>query len=231
MDDENPMDQSDRLLGTLKAGRGECPDIDLLLSLREGELPEEARLLLEKHVSLCGICQELLQRAEEAPSPVDDLAWKQIEKRLDRRAGPWSVTDRRRLISFGLRPLGAVAALLVVTLAGVVWITSRQGTEMPPPASLTRGSAIQVVAPAGRVDRLERFEWTALPAFTRFRVQIRQGNETVWQIFTPETRYQTSQELLRHLKPGVRYRWKVDGIDSQGQVVGESGWTEFQLVF
>lgn len=229
MDEERFAEEHGRLVKNLSKTKGACPDSGLLLAYHEGELNVEQKAALEKHVALCAICQELLQRISEERAPVDDLGWKRVEKRLDQRASPWRASRKLSSFAFGWRSLAAVAAMLVVTLAAVVWLATEHGVEAPSTSSPTRGTTIQVIAPAGVVERIDRFEWNAPPLEVTFHLQIKQQEELIWEGRTSSTYYSPPPDLLDRLKPGASYRWKVRGVNAQGETLVDSDWTNFQL--
>ncbi len=196
----------------LERERGVCPDPELLAAT-------EPNPKIEAHVEMCGVCAELRERLRAPEEAVRDFTWKKAERALDRKPAPW----RPSRASWRM-PL--IAAALVATVGPALWFATRTTGSTAEPVE--RGSSIQLLEPAGRVDHVDLFRWSALPGHASFRVRILSGETLVREVSVSEPRYRPDDVLKRLLKPNTTFRWKVQGLDDRGQVLEESGWTAFE---
>jgi len=228
MDTDEFEDQFGATFSHLRQRRGRCPNADDLVALDRNELPEAERRAMEAHLELCGVCQDLRERLQEPAAMPDDATWKQVQIKLDDRPAPWrrSQPMQRRLHWFPA--VAAAAVFLVVAPALWYWMEKREPPSIEP--SVTRGSSISLQEPAGRVEVVDEFRWSALPAHSSFRLRIQQGDRLVWETSASQARYRATEELKRQLGRNVPFRWRVQGLDDRGQVLDESAWISFELI-
>ena len=229
MDDERFDGEFGALFAALRDRRGTCPAPERLLALAHDEAAPAERAALQAHVHLCPSCASELDRLVAAPAAVDEVSWRRVERRFDRRAVPWNrrreLAPRRRAFAW----LGVAAALVLAV--GFVLRVGWGRDKLPPDAvSATRGEAIQVLEPAGRVHAVARFEWFAPPVEAIYLVELRRGSELVWRGETTESFLAAPGELGRLLEPGVGYRWRVQAVDTARRAFLASEWTELELV-
>lgn len=225
------------LFAVLAARRGDCPQLERLIDEDLEALPEVRRLEIEEHLELCPTCARIVEQVE--PREVDDLQWRRIEGRLDRRHKPWLELEPAlagRPSGRRLRPLLAIAAALLVGLGAIaVWLQSRPAGPVgnrdgsTREVSPVRGAAIQILEPVGRVTSVERFSWRiALPLDLRYRVEIRDGDRLVTEIETVESSLDLDEGQKQALETGRIYRWRVVGLDADGRVLAASDWVELE---
>lgn len=149
---------------------------------------------------------------------------------MDQRPAPWRARPAFATGFLGRRrSLGVAAALLLVSFAIGVWMSMEHGPRVTGPVSTTRGPAIQVVQPAGQVEQVERFAWSAPPLPGKFELQVRQDRTSIWNASSTDSFYVLPPELRQQLKSGVRYSWKVEAIGEDGRILAASAWSEFYL--
>jgi hypothetical protein len=227
MSQEEFEDGQSRIFEALRNEKGPCPEADVLFRYAEGALAPNETAAVDTHLSLCGLCLDVVGRLMQDDSGVTDRNWKQTEKRLDRREVPWQPRPSRPWRSWsGLRiPAAAAAALL---LGVTLWVS----TDREPatgPVSTTRGDFVQLQEPIGRIQKLDVFRWNEQPAAASFRFQVQDGGRMIWDIGTPGSIYQPSDQLRELLVAGTRFRWRVQALDSAGRNLGESSWVEFEI--
>lgn len=220
-------DEFGAVVGGLRERRGPCPEVEQLVALARGELKGEEHRRIETHVRLCPSCRELRDRSAAEPADVDDLRWREIERRLEDRRAPWR-RSARSPSGVGVRWLAA-AAVLVLGVGLATWV-ARSGPESHSDiVSTTRGASIDLAEPAGLVERIDRFSWSAPPVAGRFRLEIAEGERTVFETDASETGWQPDDRLLGRLEPDTRYRWRVTVRDPSGALVARSEWADFRL--
>lgn len=231
MDDERFEAEFGPLLAGLRERRGACPSPECLTALAASELVGAERAAAEEHCRLCSSCAAELARATAAPAEVDDVAWRQVERALDRRPAPWSRFSPRALRPRSARSgywLGLAAALALVASLPLWRGESRSG-ERAGEVSTTRGAGLQALAPAGAVRAVGRFEWASPPVEATYRVEVRRGDETVWIGTSTASPLVAPPELFARLAPRTVYRWRVEGVGPEGRPVLASAWTGFEL--
>jgi hypothetical protein len=223
--DEFEREQS-RAFEALKEARGRCPETDVLVRFSENDLDGEEQARLNAHLSLCGLCLELVQRLRQEDPAISEHQWRRIEKNLDRRTVPWRTPSSRwsSWIGFGI-PAAAAAGLV---LAAGLWLSDNREPALGP-VSPTRGDFIQLQEPSGRVGRVEAFRWNQQPAAAGFRLEIQEGEKRIWEDATTPPFYNTPEGLRALLRARTVFRWRVQAVDSAGRVLGESGWMEFEI--
>lgn len=153
-----------------------------------GELGPNEEAILEAHLGACPHCEELVRRLNSTGVNVDESKWRKIESDLDRKPSPWRQAHRFGLRASTWKSLGAVAASLVLVTVSGWWISSQMRTSRQTPASTLRGSVLQIRNPRGRVERIESFRWDAPPLEVVYRLEIKQGEQPVWEATTSATR-------------------------------------------
>lgn len=220
------------LFDALNKQKGTCPDVDLLHSYLWGGLSAGEEDEFKEHLSLCGVCRELVDRLQQSDEPFDERSWENAERRLEERAAPW-----RESAKSVDRPVGrsvywiTAAASLVLAIGGLfLWrLTDTLPTDNRP-GSATRGPIVQIHEPVGMVNYVRIFTWSSLPVAARFHLQIRQQGQVVWEAQVAESHYRPPDELSAILVPGVRFEWRVAAQDDAGRPVGESSWMGFELL-
>lgn len=212
----------------LRERRGPCPGVDELDALRHGELPPDEVQRVERHLRLCPRCRQLEHRAQLEPAEVDDLTWNRVERGLDARPAPW----RERL---AVRPeirAGwlAAAALVALGIGLTLWVARPGLDSRDELVSPVRGPSIGAGEPAGLVDRVDLFSWSAPPIAASFRLELADEDRTVFAGEVPAEGWRAPSRLREELEPGVPYRWRVTAVDESGVLLAESQWVEFQLV-
>lgn len=230
MDPETFESGHARLFEAMKREKGACPDSDVLFAYLNGDLMTGERRLLEEHLSLCALCSELFDRLQRSEEPVDDLAWKQVESRLEGRAAPWRALSRGEDAPWIRRRYWlAAAACVVLAVAGfVLWNITGTVPISSGPASLTRGAVLQLHEPAGVVSGVRIFRWSSLPLASQFRLEIRRQGQVIWEATAQESRYRPPAELSMLLPAGERFEWRVEALDEDGEPVAESSWMAFE---
>jgi hypothetical protein len=226
-DEEGVEEPFATLVGALRAERRRCPPAERLLEHAEGRLAAADRRAMELHLAACVACSDLVARAQAPARAVDDLSWEPTARRLDRRRRPWARDERP---TPGWRPRLAVAAILALAAAGLVWRLVGAPAE---PVSAVRGAAaLQVLAPAEEVESpaaVTVFEWLPALAATLYRLEIEADGEALWQETTRESRLAAPPEVLAMLAAGDELRWRVVGLSPSGAIALESPWTPLRL--
>lgn len=215
------------MIRAVKEQKGDCPRGEVLVDFVQGDLDPEQTATLKRHLSFCGVCLNVVERLRSEPAGLDDRVWKRIQKRLYGRPAPWrpqAGPSRSWWVRF--RIPAAAAAAAVVVLAVSVFLKREPSPES---VSTVRGNLVQLQEPVGAIGTLEVFRWNVLPIAASFRLQLQEGEKLIWDTGTPEPRYRPPQELRAMLRGGIRYRWRVQGLDGAGSVVGESAWVEFVI--
>ncbi len=206
------------LLRQIKSNPRDCPSVEEILA--DGN--EQA---LQDHLGQCETCRELVRRASEGPSPVDDLSWKKVEKSLASRPSPWK-KEAEGTWFLPVPYLRAVAAGVLLVAVGLgIWANWPADTST---MSITRGPSIQMVQPVGQVDRVSHFQWSSLLVADRFRVTVA-GLGIPLEMETTASRLALPDNLQRKLIPGHGYRWRVQALDEEGRTILESEWAEFRI--
>jgi len=222
MDEQRFTARFGRLLGALDGGRSGCPDADRLVAFAGGEMAPAEGAEVAAHLARCTDCAREVELLGAPPAHVDEVTWRRVERGLEGRDAPWKARPGRRVG----RWMGAAAAALAAAAGLSLWLA---GPRQEGPVSSTRGSAIQVVGPAGEVRQIARFEWTAPPVAATFRVEVRQGEQRVWAAETVETSLAAPADLAAVLRPGLPYRWRVEALAADGRAFLHSEWTEVRL--
>jgi hypothetical protein len=247
MPEETTEDEFGREFSPLLAGlgerRGECPDPERLAAHVHDELAAAERAAVDAHLGLCTRCTAEIELLAAAPAEVDDVTWRRVERRLDRRAAPWRRSGEAAAGARRAAWLGLAAAVLAVAAGVAVWRLPEPGGG-PRVISTTRGDGLQAIAPAGEVRAVERFEWAAPPIEATYRVEVRRGDERVLSVEGTPSAEGTpfSAELPLGMRgvlaPGAEYRWRVQAVVREAppggavgeRVVLESPWVEFRIV-
>jgi CheY-like chemotaxis protein len=97
-------------------------------------------------------------------------------------------------------------------------------TQRPPalpdrvPDSITRGTAVQPIAPVGKVGTMPReLRWRTVEGAHRYQVRLQAVDEsTLWQSETELPRVALPEELRGRLHPKVVYSWFIEAFDEDG---------------
>lgn len=231
MDPENFNADFARLFDTMRRRKGACPDADVLIAHRNDELAAAQRRQLEEHLLLCAPCSELLDRLRQSAEPVDELKWRQVERRLRSKAAPWRAPSKPKGGRWPLRRywMGAAAAVAIAVGLFLSW-GIRSSVSIPSgPPSVTRGEILQLHEPAGVVSGVRTFTWSSIPISSKFRLQIRRQGRIIWEGTADEPRYRPPSELTALLVVGERFEWRVEALDDAGNPLAESSWMSFEL--
>jgi len=109
-DEFNPLESG---LGAMRRGLGACPDAVALAGFAADSLPAKEAASIRAHVSMCGICDSLVERLRHCDDPIADepRGWAATERRLRAKVFP-----KPRLWRWLLHPAVAYGiALAVVT--------------------------------------------------------------------------------------------------------------------
>jgi hypothetical protein len=229
MDDDRVGREPDMPWSALARARGACPEVERLTAFVHGELAAEERVALSAHVTLCPSCAGEIDRLESPAAAVDDLSWRRIERRLESRAAPWSEPVRAHLPKGRSLAWWGAAAVVALAAGVALEVGSQRARIAPTPSATTRGGSLQIVEPAGRVETIRRFAWSAPPVAATFRVELFRDEESVFRADTTGTELEAPDDLRRRLVPGATYRWRVVALGSGGRIFLESDWVELRL--
>lgn len=204
MDEHDLTPAAHEALGALKKQRGPCPSAETLVAYEALSAPEREERPEHAHIQICSRCQLVLLHAAEPQPAVQHETWRAVART---RVGGWMLL--------------AAAAVLAVGLSLVDWRSDR-GT----PIDTVRGSAIQVIAPAGTVADVTAFSWQSPIRGDRYRVTVRRGSDQVWQAVSGTTRIAAPPATFEN---GVEYTWQVEAIDREGGVRMVSPFQSFIL--
>jgi hypothetical protein len=172
------------------------------------------------HMAACEACRKeyaamVRERSPAEPAAVSQelLARGYAAYRAPRAASWW----RSPPLLVGL-PLAAAAVLAVILLP------SARVPVLDRPADVqVRGSEIQLIAPVGRVATATSFRWSSPVAAGRFRLAVRdEKGAVVYEATSGLEEAAAPPALQASLRPGVRYSWTVDALDSTGEVLARS---------
>jgi hypothetical protein len=115
-DSDDKFDPLDATLGAMRHGLGPCPDAAALAGFAAQTLPSDEATRVQAHVSMCGICDSLVESLKHFDDPLSALPdWASTERRLRVKVFP-----RQRRWSWLLHPAVAYGvALAAVTVAFV----------------------------------------------------------------------------------------------------------------
>lgn len=218
-------------LEELRFRRGVCPESGRLLDLSADTLEPAQRRQIEDHLALCPGCTDLLERIESEPAPeslpeeIDDPTWRRTARRLDRRRLPW-VSGRPSSL-----PLLALAASLLLALGAAGWWLALDRTDRAPragPVSTVRGAEIQLLRPLRSPSPDTEgpiFEWsTVLPLELTYRLEVEHEGAPLLITTTASERYRPTPDELGRLARVSTFRWRVVGLDGEGDPVTASAW-------
>ncbi len=203
-----------------RAGAGHaCPKPEDLALLVEEEIGRRARKRIMKHVANCPDCSMLLKSLLSLSRAVDELTAK---TEVDRRPLSESMPDGARPARFIRSRRLAITA--IAAIAGITIIAVSITRFSKPYALRGRTGRIELIAPkmgavleAGRI----RFEWKAVPAASRYFIEIFGGSlELAWRsepLFGPQTELAVGSTAA--VQRGGTYFWKVTAVLANGQDV------------
>ncbi len=216
MSDQRDRDRMNAAIEGAAAARGPCPDVERLLAFSAGSLSPKDHDTVQAHLDLCPSCSLLIECTEAEPEEMDEVTWKRSARNLDRRAAPWRSRPNRRA------HIGAALAAGLVLAIGFAWWRAPE----PPIDPGVRGAGFSAVSPSGSLTRVSGFAWMALPLAESYRLSLIAGETEVWEETTTGQSITAPPALLQ---PGQPYRWRVEALDADGRVIGQTDWTEFRI--
>ena len=116
--------------------------------------------------------------------------------------------------------------LIAVTLAGALALSC--ASSQPPPAA--PAAALEGVAPSGPVTWPFEFRWKGASQTTVVRLQVLDEAERPLAGLEGRGDHLPAPDSLKPmLRAGVRYQWRVTRVDENGEEVGASALTAFEL--
>jgi hypothetical protein len=176
------------LEGTMDRPDAECPALERLQAVAEGEADADERMAVMNHVASCLRCQ----------GEVALLAQVATARPRSGRGIPVAWL--------------AAAATVVLAFAGLRVLGSR---ETVPPVLRGDGSAVMTVSPAGNVAvaAAGALVWRSVAGATRFEVEIlTPEGELVYS----DTVRDTVAPMPPGIAPSRSYRWRVTAVQADG---------------
>jgi anti-sigma factor RsiW len=233
----------DKILRQALQPTADCLSIEQLGRYHDDALTPAVRQTSERHISACANCQSELAlldafttlsvRDEEAAIVRSGAAI--LERRRDEIFGARrsNVTEFRRRVSVSaLRPVFAMAALLLMVVGGYYLIqpASRTGPGMSP--DVTRTSEIVVVqAPAGDVKSVpDQLQWRPVAGASRYRARIAEvDRHEVWSTDTTTTSVTVPPAVRAQIVPGKTLVWQVTAFSAASKPIAESNPQRFRV--
>jgi hypothetical protein len=124
----------------------------------------------------------------------------------------------RRALWLGVPAAAAAVLLVALNVRQPVVPLSEPSTDV------RGGTALAPEAPAGAVDRVTAFRWSAPAGAARYRVTVRDAAGR--EMFSRESAQSPITGIVLPLRPG-RYAWVVEALDASGQPLSVSRQQEF----
>lgn len=218
---------------------GRHPELEILLSRRDGLLPADEAAEVDTHLAGCVLCRLALKQAtrfadldqdEETAAEAD---WAEAAPRLDNPwrphrhpAGAGSWRDRARWLA----PLAAAAVLALVAInldqreiqqpPGDAMDSVRGGPVSPP--------AIEALFPRGELDTIPAvFQWQTEDDFESYDLELFTEDLVTLLTLKGLEGQQTDipDSVLAMLQPGQTYFWHVtDGAGLAAKAASPSVW-------
>ncbi len=165
-------------LGTIRAGRGPCPDHDTLLEFADGQLPADRAAGIQQHIDSCGKCDYLVtslarfDAEEDKPEPAP-ARWRIFESLV--------ALLRHPALAYGLVLLLAYPAYLGLFHRSITPAVSPE-VESAPSLDLTVTRSVAAAEPTVTLGPSDRTFVVAVP------VQIESGKQYSAQIVNESTK-------------------------------------------
>src|SRR5271165_5217131 len=119
---EPESDPLEGALGGMRSRLGECPDTDALARFAAGSLQPEEASRIRSHVSLCGVCDSLVERLRDFDEPGAGGAagWAAANRRIRSKVFPkprWWMLLLHPAFAYGIAVL-AVGGAVAVAVSG-----------------------------------------------------------------------------------------------------------------
>jgi len=237
--------ESEFLKAALEPGP-ECLAIEQLGRYAHDALDPDERRAAGAHIRECLNCQAELAllrastssaiRPDEADAVRDGVA--QLEQRKAAIVGVArkEKSASRRWIPFGvLRPLGAMAAVLLGVVASVYLIKPKAPvlpTSISTGSEVTRSLSVSVRAPLGdQVEAPRRLEWFAVERAVRYRVRLMEvDRHEVWSTSTTMPAVEIPLDARARIVPSKTLLWDVTAYGASGGAIAESGPRSFRVL-
>jgi putative zinc finger protein len=220
----------------------DCLSIEQLGRYQDDALTPAAREITERHVRGCANCQTelalldafstLAVREDEAEVVRDGV--KTLERRraeiFGKRSG--TVTEfRRRFSVAALRPVFAMAAVLLMIVGGyyLTQNSSRNSSGIDPDA--TRSSKIIVEAPSGDVQSVpEQLQWKSIDGASSYRIRITEvDRHELWSTDTTTSPVTLPPSVRAQIVPGKTLVWQVTAYGAANKPIAESTPQRFRV--
>lgn len=209
-----------------------CPDEDLLVQYFEGNLTDDRRPAIERHVVDCRYCQAQLGNLAQVADTAEDP---HVAGTTLARAKALAITSQ----SAGIRraPVWAAAAVLLLTLSTAMLMSPRQAGDSPDlstpqPAAPTEPRELRnldptpdvpaILSPADGVSLQPAgltIRWTGVPGTLHYEVRvIDTEGYIVWNGRTESTEMQPPLNGL--LESGASYFVRVDAYLTEANSAG-----------
>jgi hypothetical protein len=171
-----------------------------------GQLQQLRNEEIRRHLASCRNCLEMAEDyCQFAEVPLIDEPRRPAE----------------RFRSIFMQPAFQIAAvLLLLVTVSTVWITTRHPAEQTTLRGTTTNPAPRPVSPSGTLGQTPQYlEWQPLEGTDHYEVEIRDPQlNAIWQQSEiRETRVELPSDVIRVLRPGVEYGWRVTAIDRNGR--------------
>ncbi len=216
----------------------EITDRALIEGYVAGRLGEAETEAFESHYLTCGRCQNELRLALAIRQALPEVREAGLhapaepevsvaDERSEVAAAPDIQPARRRVVvrRFKVRTAAALAAAAV--LAGLLLVQPSDLGEKSTQVLREEATGVEVapslVAPAGAVAAVERFQWSQVPAADLYRITVYEAEgAVVWEVETRDTLITPPGGT--EFEPDARYIWKV------AVRVGWDRWISSELV-
>jgi len=232
------------LLRTALVPGAGCLSTDELARYAEDALGTADRSAADRHVRGCLNCQAELAlrlsvtsgdvRTGEADVVRDGVA--RLERRAAEIFGAAGVAAPPPRRWFGLSGLPVAAAVVVLVIAGSLYLRVAKPPELPGGVTtedeVTRSLTVVVRGPLGdQTEAPRRLEWRAVDGAVRYRARLMEvDRREVWSTSTPALEVDLPAPVRTALTPGRTLLWDVTAYDASGAAIAESGAQSFRLV-
>lgn len=203
-----------------------CIGRERLADYRADSLEEEDHSAVAEHLMQCALCRTELAMidrfmdAELSQEEEKDVDW--IVERLqlpgsehafEKNHASWrqEAGSRRRLWS-GFEKFGAIAAALLVVVAGSLYFgtTGLDLGDTRPPGDVER-AVLELLDPSGEQTAPPRFlEWREVPGAASYSVSLLEVDHSeLWKGQSVSTRVALPEEIQKRMIPGRRFLWRV----------------------
>ena len=192
-----------------------CLDDETIAGLADGTLSDpEAKASAVRHLAQCESCRRAVASINGA---LADEAVKRAVPGLERRM-------RVRRLLWIMGPLTAAAAIVLF-----IWRSGTEDRGFPVlrDSTIAGSPAPVIIAPRGRVARVDRFVWSFVPGVGRYRIRLYTDDGTVlWTKETADT--VLAAPRAPEFAPRTLYLWMVEA-QTDWQRWTSSGLVEFRV--